>query len=70
MTITEARFKAVVIDLHNKGIYPGPTAISKALGRTGRLNVINGRETKWRHEIFKELGIQLQRPINGDSNSN
>jgi hypothetical protein len=61
MTKAEERFKDVVKSLHARGVYPGPTAINAEL-RGNLSNHLNGRETKWRREVFEELDIPLLRP--------
>lgn len=61
MTPAEERFKNCVKSLWDRGIYPGPTAINIEL-RESQSNHLNGRETKWRREVMKELGIPLLRP--------
>lgn len=61
MTKAEEKFKQTVRDLHKEGIYPGPTILNERL-HGHRSNSINGRETRWRREIMKELGIKMQRP--------
>lgn len=58
----EERFKQAVRDLHSEGIYPGPTAIKRRLGQGGKSNNINGRQSVWRRQEMKRLGIPLQRP--------
>lgn len=66
-TIAEERFKAVVNELIDNDIYPGPTAINdKLYGPFGAgykpSNHLNGRQTKWRREVMKERDIKLKRP--------
>jgi hypothetical protein len=61
MTPAEERFKNIVRSLHERGIYPGPTAINIEL-RGHKSNHINGRETKWRREVMEELKLPLLRP--------
>jgi len=62
MTNAEFTFKRIVNRLIDLGTYPGPTAINRQLGRTGKLNQLNGRETRWRREVMKERNIPLMRP--------
>lgn len=76
MSLTaEERFKVIVDQLIDNGIYPGPTAINRALEqyafvkRGGRTNHLNGRETKWRREVMYQRGIPLQRPWLVNDNS-
>jgi len=57
----EEKFKKVLRTLHSKGIYPAPTMLNMMIHGHNSDN-INGRESKWRKEMFKELGIQFQRP--------
>lgn len=57
----EMRFKECVRSLHMRGIYPGPTAINAELH--GKIsNHLNGRECRWRYEVFDELNIPYLRP--------
>jgi hypothetical protein len=69
----ETRFKLVVLTLVNLGIYPGPQAVRKALGRGWRSprsasaectggRTLNGRETRWRRELLTGLGWK-ERPF-------
>jgi hypothetical protein len=58
MTETEQKFKAVVNELIDEGIFPGPTPINLRY-RNDRDNHLNGRETKWRREVMKERGVEL-----------
>lgn len=57
----EEKFKNVVRDIVAANEYPGPTAINLKL-RGYKSNHLNGRETRWRREAMKKLGIQLKRP--------
>jgi hypothetical protein len=57
----EEKFKQVIRMLHKKGVYPAPTMLNMMIHGHNSDN-INGRETKWRREMMKELGIPLQRP--------
>jgi len=57
----EFRFKYVVralcvgYELGRANDYPGPSRINRMLGRTHRkMNDINGRECRWREQIFAE----------------
>ena len=61
MTPAEKRFKKVVRELHKEGVYPGPTVINLIVHGHKARN-LDGRETRWRREMFKELGIKLLRP--------
>jgi hypothetical protein len=61
----ETRFKLVVLTLVNLGIYPGPQAVRKALGRSWRSlrnggRTLNGRETQWRRELLTGIGWKEQ----------
>lgn len=61
--LAELRVKDCIRRLHAAGIYPGPTAINIWLGRKRvHMNQLNGKETRWRREVMRELGILLQRP--------
>jgi hypothetical protein len=55
---SEGRFKEVVNELIDEGIYPGPTSINLRYRRT-RSNQLNGAETRWRREVMKERNIAL-----------
>jgi hypothetical protein len=61
VTPAEKRFKKVVRELHKEGVYPGPTVINLIVHGHKARN-LDGRETRWRREMFKELGIKLLRP--------
>lgn len=53
------RAKAVTRELIVLGIFPGPTAINRALGRSGRrMNQINGVESRARREAMREAGFK------------
>lgn len=64
----EVRFKRVVHALHDAGFFPSPSLIrycchlearpygeSKGVGHGPNLN---GREARWRREVFEELGYR------------
>ena len=61
MTKAEARFKRVVADLIQDGVQPTVLAIRQRLwDETGlvnfsRANELNGRECRWRDEVFVTL---------------
>ncbi len=57
----ENRFKMAFMELENRGIFPSPSAINRALGRDRRpyhrrLNIINGVESKLRQKLLKGAG--------------
>jgi len=56
----EQRVERAVRWLWSRGIYPGPAAVSMRL-RGYAQRSINGKETKVRNRLMRELGIQRQR---------
>jgi ribosomal protein L37AE/L43A len=54
----EEYLRRVVRVLDLRGIFPGPTAINAARGRTGRLNRLNGRDNFWRTSELRALGYE------------
>jgi hypothetical protein len=64
----ETIFKETVRGLIERGVYPGPTAINRALGRDYYrvMNTIGGRECQWRREVCNELGFRLKGRNLGD----
>ncbi len=55
------RFREMLHRLWRTGVYPTPTILNAYLHRR-KSNNLNGRESKWRTESMKELGIPLRRP--------
>lgn len=54
---SEQRFRAAVRGLLAIGVKPTPTAINRFFRRTRkRMNLINGREAKWRREELLRAG--------------
>lgn len=60
----EQKFKQIVNQLIDRGVYPGPTAINVEV-HGYKSNQLNGRETRWRREVMKERGVKLLRPNAG-----
>lgn len=56
MTRSEERFRRAVRGLLERGTYPGPTAINRALGRTRKHRNLDGRECRWRESEFLRAG--------------
>ncbi len=61
MTPAKRRFRLTILALVDRGIYPGPVQIRRALGRTDGSRTINSRETEWRREFLFALGWQERR---------
>ncbi len=61
MTAAKERFKRAVVELIAAGTYPGATAVNAALGHHRDRADFNGREEKWRAEVFEAAGW-VQRP--------
>ena len=61
ITVAERMFKAVIRSLYSQGIYPSPTTLNLSIHGKKSSN-LNGRETRWRREVMKELNIPLKRP--------
>jgi hypothetical protein len=56
MTPAERRFKAAVRALVREGVYPGPVALRRWLGREEGSQTIDGRETVWRRAVLNQMG--------------
>lgn len=56
MSQAETIFKAAVLILVSKGIYPGPVQIRRQLGRGSGSQTINARQMRWRAEVLELLG--------------
>ena len=55
----EVRFKKVVQQILDEGLYPGPTLVNTMLGKPpGKRGMRNfsGRESQWRSEVFQDNG--------------
>ncbi len=64
MTTAEKKFKRAVRSLWAKGLYPSPRLLNeKVHGR--RSSNLGGKEPQWRREVFRDLGIPLQRRRRG-----
>ena len=59
MKPAEATFKQAVQDIITEGKHPSAVRILVKLGRKRNSGMINGRETKWRAEVLRELGWSL-----------
>jgi len=57
-TTRERAFKSAVRGLIRTHRYPSPSAIRETLGEggSGQRNNLNGRECKWREQVFEESG--------------
>ena len=59
MTSEEYEFKADVIILHERGQFPSPTKINEFQKRVReKMQNINGRQCRWRVQVFKRLGYE------------
>ena len=57
MTPAERRFKLALVEVILDGQYPSPANVYRQLGRGVRPHRdMNGRECRWREEVFYVLG--------------
>lgn len=61
----EAKFKAAVQALIDRGVFPGPTAINRELGHGHYrwLRLLSGRESSWRIAVMKANGFVFTRSV-------
>lgn len=61
MTPAEWSFKRCVRALVKVGIYPGPVQLRAFLGRPRGSMTINGRQTRWRRAVLRQMGWKERR---------